>query len=375
VKVGVNAVFMTEGAGGTGTYVTELVAALIAAGSDLELTVFTGREAPPEFRHADWAAEVRWVDFPKGPASRWNTLEVLLAIPPLALARRLDLVHSPAGIGPLRVPRVTRVVTLHDLIWLHEAERVGLPARARLVTRTLAFAAARDARRVITGAEEAARDIAATVGIPRTKIDVVPHGVRARARAEPAPEPELRARLGLGDGRVVLAVAQRRPYKNLDALVRALPGLPSDIVLVLAGAPGPAELALRALASELGVAQRVVIPDWLPAADLEGLYALATCFALPSFMEGFGLPVLEAMLRGVPVACSGQSALAEVAGDAALLFDPSEQAQITAALERLLADAGLRADLVKRGRARAAEFTWERTARATLASWRRALSR
>ena len=373
MKLGVNAIFMTTGAGGIGTYVSRLVPELLAAEPGLEITMFASADAPPEFRSAPWSGDVRWVVFPKGPHSRWNTFEVMLAIPPHALARRLDMLHSPAGIGPWKIPGVRRVVTLHDLIWLHEAERVGLPARARFVTKTLAFRSARDARRVITVSEEVARDIEQTVGIPRDRIDVVHHGVTPSVDVETTPEPELRQRLGLGEGRVILAVAQRRPYKNLDSLVRALPALPGDAVLVLAGAPGPAEEELRALARALGVDARVVIPDWLPAADLEGLYGLATCFALPSFMEGFGMPVLEAMRHGVPVACSGTGALAEVAGDAAVLFDPADQAAVTDSLARLLADATLRADLVKRGHERAREFTWERAARGTLAAYHRAL--
>jgi glycosyltransferase involved in cell wall biosynthesis len=144
---------------------------------------------------------------------------------------------------------------------------------------------------------------------------------------------------------------------------------------VLAGAPGPAEPELRALADELGVAERVVMPDWLDAGDLEGLYALATCFVLASLAEGFGLPILEAMARGVPVACSDASTLPEVAGDAALLFDPHDQQAIDDSIARLLADAQLRARLIDAGRARAAEFTWKRTAELTRATYERVVAR
>jgi glycosyltransferase involved in cell wall biosynthesis len=107
--------------------------------------------------------------------------------------------------------------------------------------------------------------------------------------------------------------------------------------------------------------------------ELEGLYRAADCFALPSMHEGFGLPVLEAMARGVPVACSDRSALPEVAGDAAEHFDPSSPDSIARALRRVLTDRDRAAALVDRGRARAAQFTWEATAQSTLATYRRTL--
>jgi glycosyltransferase involved in cell wall biosynthesis len=109
------------------------------------------------------------------------------------------------------------------------------------------------------------------------------------------------------------------------------------------------------------------------AAELEGLYALATAVVFPSLYEGFGLPVLEAMGRGVPVATSDRSSLPEVAGDAALRFDPTDVAAIRAAIERLLGDPAERRRLSAAGRERAAAFTWERTAELTVAAYERAL--
>jgi glycosyltransferase involved in cell wall biosynthesis len=221
---------------------------------------------------------------------------------------------------------------------------------------------ARTANRVITISESARDDIVRQFGLNSGKVDVTPLGVRL---AE-APPPRLNG------PPVILCVAQKRPYKNLTSLIHAVAEIP-DATLVLPGAPTEHEGELRALADRLGVADRVRFPAWVSGEELEALYAEATCFVLPSLIEGFGLPVLEAMARGVPVACSDRPALPEVAGDAALLFDPMDQAAVTDAVRRLLADPQLRTDLSGRGLARAKLFSWRRTAKLTLASYRRAI--
>jgi glycosyltransferase involved in cell wall biosynthesis len=118
----------------------------------------------------------------------------------------------------------------------------------------------------------------------------------------------------------------------------------------------------------------VHFPGWVASADLEGLYAAASCAVVPSLREGFGLPVLEAMRRGVPVACSRTSALPEVAGDAALFFDPESPASIAEAVAAILPDPELAARLSARGMERAALFTWERAAEETLATFEQALA-
>ena len=211
----------------------------------------------------------------------------------------------------------------------------------------------------------------------RAGCDVVPLAATPPAPGAPAADPaDLRRRLGLGDRAVALSVSARRPHKNLLRLLDALAQIPRERrpVLVAPGYPTPHEAELQARAAELGLTGDVVWPAWLDAADLEGLYALATLVVFPSLQEGFGLPVLEAMVRGVPVACSDRSSLPEVAGDAALLFDPEDSGAIRAAIERLLADPAERERLIRRGRERAAGFTWERTAELTAAAYERALA-
>jgi glycosyltransferase involved in cell wall biosynthesis len=216
----------------------------------------------------------------------------------------------------------------------------------------------------------------ARLGVAAAKIDVVPLGLGRPAAAAPTPADELRERLSLGRRPVLLSLSAKRPHKNLRGLIEALALIPADRrpVLVLPGYPTPHEAELRRHADERGVAGDVRFLGWTDERDVEGLFAICAAFVFPSFYEGFGLPVLEAMARGVPVACSDRASLPEVAGDAALLFDPDDPAAIAAAIERLVRDPAEAERLRVAGRARAAQFTWQRNAERTIASYERALA-
>jgi glycosyltransferase involved in cell wall biosynthesis len=230
---------------------------------------------------------------------------------------------------------------------------------------------------VIAHSRAARSEIAEDLSIQADRIDVVPHGPGADPAAMPTPASTVRERLGLGPGPLVLAVSALLAHKNVGALVEAMNTVRSrvpDAVLVVPANPTPLGDRLLERTRQLGLEDAVVFPGWVEAADLEGLYAAATAFAFPSLREGFGLPVLEAMRRGLPVACSNASAVPEVAGDAALLFDPRKPEEIADAVTRLLTDRALAADLADRGMRRAAEFTWQRAAEETLASYARALA-
>jgi glycosyltransferase involved in cell wall biosynthesis len=373
LRLGLNLIPIEEGGGGVARYAVELAAAL-ARRDDIELHMFTGLDAPEALRTAPWLDAVRVTRLPvRSAGAPVHLVAQFGAVPALALARRLDLVHSPANAGPVRVPGVRWTITLHDTIWLRAPTQWSTPRAVRTMHR-LAVPTVRRADRVITVSKDAARDLRDRLGIPAERIDAVHHGVRVDPAAPATPERRLRASLGVQDAPVIVCVAQKRRYKNQEILVRALADERlASAHLVLPGARAPYEDHLRELAARLGIEARVHLPGWLEDADLESLYRLACCVALPSRLEGFGMPVLEAMARGVPVACSNRTALPEVAGDAAILFDPDDEEAVTAALARLLRDEALRRELAARGLARAALFTWEATAEATVASYRRAL--
>jgi glycosyltransferase involved in cell wall biosynthesis len=304
-----------------------------------------------------------------------RALSQQVLLPLVAGRRRLDVLHGPANAAPVVTPGVTRLVTIHDLIGLDRNKtQHSLPIA--LVTRAFIAASARTADRVITDASVTRSEIAEKLGVPRHKIDVVPLGVRPPTQT-PSPEGEVRRRLALERRRVLLCVAQKRPYKNQAGLIRALGNLgpdSSDTILILVGEPTPYEEELRMIAHDLRLEERVRLLRWVDDGDLEALYGLASVVVSPSLVEGFGLPVLEAMARGVPVACSDREPLSGVAGNAALLFDPTDSVSIARALDRILSDRELGADLIAKGHERVRLYTWERTARETLASYRRAIA-
>ncbi|MCW3003202.1 MAG: glycosyltransferase family 4 protein, partial [Conexibacter sp.] len=358
--IGLNLLYLAPGAtGGMETYARALVPRLPAAMPGARFTVFAGRELTAQWRRAPWHPDVRLVALPVSSSTRIvRTAAEQTIVAGAALRAGVDVLHSLGNTGPLSGPR-RRVVTMHDLIFLRHTDTT-----THLLAKGLALlvpAVARSATRVIAVSQATAADLGELLGVPAQKIDVIPSGPGMTAAVTPTPEAQLRAELGLGDRPLVLSVSARRPHKNLPRLIEAMGRLP-HAALVLPGYPGPHDDELREIARHHGVADRVHQCGWVDDAQLEGLYAAATCLAFPSLAEGFGLPVLEAMARGLPVACSGVSAMPEIAGDAALLFDPMSVDAIAGAVGHLLDDAALRTRLIARGHDRAAQFSWERTA-------------
>jgi glycosyltransferase involved in cell wall biosynthesis len=372
--VGLNLIFLVPSeTGGMEVAARELIPALLSqAPAGMRFTAFVNREAAAA--GGPWGELLPSVTVPVNARSRvqWVLGEQVL-LPRLAARAGVDLVHSLASTAPVR-GRFRRVVTVHDLIYARYPE-----AHARLRAKGMQLlvpAGARRSHRVIADSHSTAQDLVSLVGIDAARIDVVPLGVGTVRRGEPMREADVRAKLELGAREVLLSLSAKRPHKNLAALIGALARVRAERrpLLVLAGYPTFHEDELRARAREAGVSDDVRFVGWLAGAEVEGLWAIARAFVFPSLYEGFGLPVLEAMARGVPVACSDASSLPEVAGDAALLFDPHDDESIAGALEQVLYDEALRTRLRSSGRTRASEFTWERTARMTLESYERALA-
>jgi glycosyltransferase involved in cell wall biosynthesis len=373
MRIGLNLVFLVPGhTGGMETYARELIRALAdEAPQGTELVSFVSREGAAA-RGEPWLERCTPVTVPVRSASRVGWVRgVQLHLPGLAKRAGVDLVHSLASTGPARGP-FRRVVTVHDLIYkVHPEAHFGVMAAGMSVLVPLAV---RRAHRVIAVSQSTARDLAEHLKVDPARIDVVPNGV-GTPPGRSADVGALRARLGLADRPFVLCTSAKRPHKNLARLLDALARVPAERrpALVLTGYPTQHEEELRERAARLGVSDDVRILGWIAQDELEALYAGAAGLVFPSLYEGFGLPVLEAMARGLPVASSNRSSLPEVAGDAALLFDPEDVGAITAAVERLVSDPEEAQRLRALGLEQAKRFSWRETARGTLASYERAL--
>ncbi|MGI8632903.1 MAG: glycosyltransferase family 4 protein [Solirubrobacterales bacterium] len=372
--VGLNLAFLTPGAvGGMEIYARGLIPALRRGSPSMRLTAFVHKQAFPELRDSPWLEGVDVHSLSVGPSRVGWVLGDQLAVPRAARRAGVELLHSLASTGPA-VPRLPSVVTVHDLIYRHHPDAHSLLLRQGM--RVLVPLAARRADRVIAISQATARDLQQS-GIDPQRIDIVPNGGGKGPAAAPLPETEVRSRLRLGDRPLVLSPSAKRPHKNLIRLLDAVAGMDGEPkpTVVIPGYPTPHEQELRSHAVALGISDRVHLPGWVDDATMEGLYATAQCVVFPSLYEGFGLPVLEAMARGVPVACSNRSSLPEVAGDAALLFDPEDSVAIGAAIERLLRDDETTRSLAAAGPIQAATFTWERSAACVLASYAKAVAR
>ncbi len=295
----------------------------------------------------------------------------LTDVPRIARRAGADLIHSLGNTGPW-ASRVRRSVTVNDLIH-HRIPHPGLALKSR-VTGAFVAGGAKRARRVIVAAQQTREDLVDIARIDPARIDVVPYGIAAPV-AQATPEAELRERFALGDRPLVLSPSARQPHKNLARLIEAHAQLTSPRpLLVMPGYATAQDDALRARTRELGLDADVRWLGWIDQADLEGLYACSELLVFPSLYEGFGLPVLEAMLRGLPVACSDRGSLAEIAGDAALIFNPERTEAIAAAVQQLHDDHELRERLRTAGRAQAARFTWAACAAGYVQSFERSLA-
>ncbi|HEX6488407.1 MAG TPA: glycosyltransferase family 1 protein [Candidatus Dormibacteraeota bacterium] len=316
---------LTRPSAGIGTYTREIVSAL--------------REAQPE----------RELTIPRQPGVRFFGRHLIY---PLTVRHlRPDVFFAPAGHLPIGATGCPEVVTIHDLAIYRHPE--WFPEGQTLATQIVVPRSLRRARALIAVSESTARDAVQIFGLDRERIEVVHHGVSPRFAPAPAAP----------DGGYVLFVGTIEPRKNLSTLLAAWEGIDHPLPLVVAGGWGWRWEEDRERLERMG--DRVRVLGEVRYEDLPALYAGARCLAHPAWYEGFGMTVLEAMASGTPVIASNTSSLPEAAGDAAILVDPGDVEAWRAALQRVLGDGDLAADLRRRGLERAAEFTWRNAAART----------
>jgi len=370
LRIAIDAHSVGTGLGGNESYAKNLNEALAEIDKENRYSLYvTRREAVERF------------------SNRWPNFEVRATLPhtpliriPLILSAELrrspvDVLHVQFTAPPFSPCPV--VVSIHDLSFEHLPQTFKWRSRKQL--RITVRRSAREASQVIALSEHARKDIISTYCIAPEKVTAIPLAAAAHFRPIRNDEELQRVRQTYGiEGEYILSVGAIQPRKNLSRLVvaysrlrRATPegNLPK---LVLAGkCAWLYEETLRTI-KELQLSDSVILTGYVPENDLPALYSGALCFVYPSYFEGFGLPPLEAMKCGVPVIVGNRTSLPEVVGDAGIIVEPFDVDAIAGAMDKLISDSNLRADLAARGLARAKLFDWQETARQTLTVYEKA---
>ncbi len=377
LTVGVDIFPFFERMTGVGWYEWNLLATLPAVDGALHLNFYAHTFAAPD--------EAPPPPLPLGPRCRFRfhhipdgfvlpirpTIGALRAVvePLLLFLDGNDLFFAPNFFVPRRhgAAAARHVATVHDLAFLRFPETVQRETLDNLHRHLPRAVVSADA--LIAVSQATADDLVTLLGVSPRRVHVVHEGVDPSFLAAPRP-----ARLPLPP-RYLLFVSTLEPRKNIVGLLEGFAaavagGYPGHLVLV--GRWGWRTEAARAALASSPVRHRITHLDYLERDELNAVLRGAEAVVFPSLLEGFGLPVVEAMAVGVPVITSNVSSLPEVGGDAVLYVDPAEPGELAAAILRLASDAGLRRQLGEAGKARAARFRWEETARATSAVFRRA---
>lgn len=371
MHVALDARYLNGPDSGVGTYVDNLVREALALDPALRFTLVTRAPGLAARFDADRCMDLVFDAPPRSYRTRYTLRWALRG-------HRFDLFHAPFNLLPRGVPRPA-VVTIHDALPLQDPRLTDPTLAYRLgagrVWRREVLHALRAADRVLT-VSEASKDalLEHAVDLPSAQIAVSPLGADPYFLATPAPD-ELAAADALVGPRTpfVLLIGQGSPRKNhrraVEAFLQAF-GPDDPMRLVLVRRMTRSDTELQALLATPEAARRVLQLGYADRATLRALYHRARVFFFPSLVEGFGLPLIEAMAAGCVAVASDRSAVAEVAGEAALLASPFDVPAMAEALRRAHRDDALRARLAERGHARVQTFTWRRCAEATLAVYR-----
>ncbi len=365
LRVGFDGRGFSSPAAGIRRYSAELVRALLSLGEPVEIVALGGDPA-----HVPAGLE-RIAGSAHPPSNAGWTL---IGLPRTAARARVHVIHAPAYTAPFWAG-VPVVLTIHDVSY--ETHPEWYPYRRDWLRRYFYRRSARGAARVLTVSAFSASEITAAYGIPSARITVTPLGVHHGTFGAGDPDVALDLPANVTEP-FLLHVGDIHERRNLPLVVDAVLearrhfGAASAISLVLAGVDRGISEGLCAMAAEAGSPDAVVALGPVSEERVHALYRGATALVYPSLYEGFGLPLLEAMASGTPVLASHEASIPEVLGGAGLLLDARDVSAWREAIIRLVNDESLRRDLRARGLARAATFTWQRTARLTLNVYREA---
>ncbi|HET7292736.1 MAG TPA: glycosyltransferase family 1 protein [Vicinamibacteria bacterium] len=305
------------------------------------------------------------------PSIRARPFWMQFVLPRILQRARPDLVHFTNYLAPigLELPFVT---SFHDmsLALLPQCHTL----KKRLLTARLIPFAARNARLILTPSESTRRDVVRLLHVDPARVRVIPYAAARSFRPVAAGRERLEQAYGIRSP-YLLFVGTVEPRKNLARALRAfarIAGSHPGLRFVMVGPLGWKFDEILREVERPALEGRVQRVGYVPEADLPALYSHALAFLYPSLYEGFGLPLVEAMACGAPVITSNGSSMAEIGDGAALLVDPQDEQAIADALDRLVTDAALRAELRERGLLRAAQYSWERTGRETVAAYQAA---
>lgn len=381
LRVGIDARFLTHPQpGGFKTYTTSLIEALARVDRVNHYSLYVDRPICPSLA-VEFGPNITVVEVPEIVPVIGMVWREQVSLVRRAVRDRLDVFHSPTLSAPLSMP-CPLIVTVHDMLWRgHETSLThnALTWRRRAMHayyRSVPTRAVRRASAVITVSEASKSAIVEQLHLDPSRVWVTLEAAGSHFAPvhDAARVAEVRRRRGLSSD-YVLALGSADPRKNLSTLLRAYRGLSPELrqrftLAVVMAHPRLAQTLHRQVEA-LGMNDRVVFLDAVDDDELAALYTGATAFVFPSLLEGFGLPLLEAMSCGAPVVAADNSSIPEVTGEAGVLFDGLSDAALTDALTRVLSDDVFRETLIRRGFARAAEFSWDTCARQTVSCYER----
>jgi glycosyltransferase involved in cell wall biosynthesis len=363
LRIGIDGRAFASPAPGIRRYIRSLTRALLALGEPLEIVALGGRDSSAV------PAGARYIAEPPHPPT--NLGWTLVGVPRAARRARVDVIHAPAYTAPFWSPAPV-VLTVHDVSY--ERHPQWYPYRRDWARRAFYRRSAYAAAHILTVSRFSATEIAAAYGIPGERMTVTPLGVdQAFGPSDTSLSHEFPPGV---TPPYVLHVGDLHERRNLPMLVEALlaarrAAAAAPLSLVLAGMDRGVGSTVCAIAAQADAPDAVVLLGTVTERRLRELYRGAAALAYPSFYEGFGLPLVEAMACGTPVIASRTTSIPEVVGDAGMLLDPADTNAWTTALLQVANDEHLRARMRAAGLRRAAGFTWERTARLTLEAYRR----